>query len=346
MTFDTLARRRGGSSILTRLARFSGAILCALNVFAVLGCSPTLDAGHNEPHGLLPVDQRNPVVLVNDGPTDNWSGEYAVLLAAGGVKFAGIVVNSNMDWPDIQANVDGWRGLVSAARASGVKNLPDPIASVGSPLVMPASGEIDDTQANRSEGARFIVDVSKQLALPYRPIVIATGGALTDVADAYLVDPAVAERVVVVSSLGTLSAAGGQMDHPNGNHDPWADKIVSERFRYVQVSAFYDQLTDVPASSISDLPNNELGAWIASKQPNLFEWMLSSDQVSVLAAGLPTFATAVERVSPAPPSDSASPSGPDLLTDPAGSAWLVTECDGAAATARFWEALRQTSQEP
>jgi hypothetical protein len=294
----------------------------------------------------LPVDERNPIVLVNDGPIDNWSGEYAVLLALGGVKFAGIVVNSNVDWPDIQSNIDGWRDLISAARASGVKNLPDPIASVGSPLVMPDSGDIDDTQGNRSEGARFIVEVSKRLALPYRPIVIATGGALTDVADAYLVDPAVTERVVVVSSLGSVSAEGGGMGLPNGVHDPWADKIVVERFRYVQVSAFYDQLTDVPASSIPDLPSNELGAWIASKQPNLWDWMPASDQVSVLAAALPTFATVVERVSPGALSDAASTSGPDLLTDTAGPAWLVTECDGAAATERFWENLLRTSQDP
>jgi hypothetical protein len=318
---------------------------CAFTIFAALGCNSTLDAGHNRPHGLLPVDERNPIVLVNDGPIDNWSGEYAVLLAAGGVKFAGIVVNSNVDWPDIQSNIDGWRDLISAARASGVKSLPDPIASVGSPLVVPDSGEIDDTQGNRSEGARFIVDVSKRLALPYRPIVVATGGALTDVADAYLVDPTVTERVVVVSSLGSVNDAGGGMGLPNGVHDPWADKIVVERFRYVQVSAFYDQLTDVPASSVPDLPDNELGAWIASKQPNLWDWMPASDQVSVLAASLPTFATVVERVSPATPSD-ASTSGPDLHTDPAGSAWLVTECDGAAATARFWETLLETSQQP
>jgi hypothetical protein len=294
----------------------------------------------------LPVDQRNPLVLVNDGPYDNWSGEYAVLLAADGVKLAGIVVNTNVDWPDIQTNIDGWRALISAARASGIGNLPDPVASVvGSPLVMPDSGEIDDTQGHRSEGARFIVDASKRLALPYRPIVVATGGALTDIADAYLVDPTVTERVVVVSSLGSLSAEGGGMGLPNGHHDPWADKIVTERFRYVQVSAFYDQLTDVPEASVADLPDNELGAWIASKQPGLWDWSPASDQVSVLAAGLPTFATAVERVSPAAPSDPLS-SGPDLVADPAGSAWLVTQCDGAAATARFWETLLQTSQAP
>jgi len=96
--------------------------------------------------------------------------------------------------PTLDANVTGLRDLVLAARESGLRNIPDPIASIGPPLVRPASGEIDATAPNRSEGARFIVDASQRLSLPYRPLVVVTGGALTDVADAYLLDRTVAER--------------------------------------------------------------------------------------------------------------------------------------------------------
>ena len=339
---------------MTRRAFLGVSHLACVSALAACGCTETLDAGHHRPHGLLPVDQRNSLIVVNDGAYDNWFGEYAVLLAGGGGKLAGIVVNASPDWPDMAKNVDGWRGLVAAARASGLENLPDPIASVESPLVMPASGEVDDTQPNRSEGARFIVDVSKRLGLPYRPLVVATGGALTDVADAYLIDPTVTERVVVVSSLGSVSSAGGAMGIPNGDGDPWADTIVTRRFRYVQVSAFYDQLTDVADADVARLPDNALGSWIASKQPNLWHWSPASDQVAVLAAALPTFVTAVQRVSPAPPSDvdadagtdtdagAAASTGPDLVSDPQGTGLLVTDCDGESATARFWEALRST----
>lgn len=305
------------------------------------GCSATYDAGHDRPHGLLPVDERNPLVLVNDGAYDNWSGEYAVLLAAGGgAELAGIVVNANDDWPDMQTNVDGWRGLVAAARASGIANLPDPIASVESSLSVPASGKIEDTVPNRSEGARFIIDVSKRLGVPYRPLVVATGGALTDIADAYLIDHTVTERVVVVASLGSVTSAGADMGAPNGNWDPWADQIVTSRFRYVQVSAFYDQLTDVPSDRVPELPANDLGDWIAAKQPNIWHWSPASDQVSVLAAGLPAFATAVDHVAAMQPGDTTA--GPALMTDAAGSGWLVTACDGAAATSRFWQVLSGT----
>ena len=324
----------------------TGAQRCLLALASAViagGCSQTFDAGYNQ-HGLLPVDQRNPIILLNDGAYDNWSGEYAVLLAnGGGSPLAGIIVNQTSDWPDIQTNVGGYTDLVAAARASGLTNLPDPIPSIGPPLVMPASGKFDETKPNRSAGALRIVDMSKTMGLPYRPLVIATGGALTDVADAYLVDPTVTERVVVVSSLGSATSAGGDMGKPNGTGDPWADVIVASKFRYVQVSAWYDQLTDVPTSNLSQLPNNALGAWIASKQPNLWKWSPASDQVAVLAVGLPAFAMAVGRVSAIASVDAGATAGPSLATDQGGPDWIVTACDGKAATALFWNILRGTN---
>jgi hypothetical protein len=303
------------------------------------GCTVTLDAGSNRPHGLLPVDERNPIVLANDGAFDNWQGEYAVLLAnAGGPKLAGIVVNTSPPWTNLDTNVAGWRGLVAAARASGLTNIPDPITSVGPPLTKPASGDIDATTPNRSEGALFIVNASKRLSLPYRPLVVATGGRLTDVADAYLVDHTVTDRVVVVSSLGTVSASGGALSTPNGEMDAWAGTIVAARFRYVQVSAFYDQLTDVPADRLAELPDNAFGDWIAAKQPGIWATNVASDQVAIAAIGIPAFAVAVERVSATMERDAGAVA--DLVSDPAGSSWLVRESAGKAATARFWEILR------
>jgi hypothetical protein len=320
-------------------ARFSTAVRTALAVLA-LGCSESRNLGSSVPHGLLPVDERNPILLANDGASDNWQGEYAVLLAnGGGPKLAGIIVNASPAWPNIDANIAGWRGLVSAARASGLRNIPDPITSVGSPLVRPASGQIEATTPNRSEGARLIVDASTQLSLLYRPLVVATGGRLTDVADAYLMDPTVADRIVVVSSLGTTTPTGGAMGQPNGEMDPWADAIVTARLRFVQVSAFYDQLTDVPTSRLPELPSNPFGAWIAAKQPGIFNLAQAADQVGVAAVGIPTFPTAVKRASMTALVGGGATAGPDLADDPAGPLWLVTQSDSREATGRFWTLL-------
>jgi hypothetical protein len=325
----------------------TGLTLAVIALASAMGCTTTRDLGSSVPHGRLPVDERNPIVLANDGAYDNWQGEYAVLLAnGGGPKLAGIIVNTSPPWPDIDANVAGWRGLIAAAQASGLGDIPDPTTSVGAPLVRPASGQIEATTPNRSEGARLIVDKSARLSLPYRPLVVVTGGRLTDVADAYLIDPTVAERVVVVSSLGTATDAGGAMGAPNGEMDPWADAIVTARFRFVQVSAFYDQLTDVPASRVPELPANPLGEWIAAKQPQIWNLPAAADQVGVVAVGIPSYAAAVTHVAAAALIGAGASSGPDLVTDPDGPGWLVTQSASAGATERFWQLLGQTTRRP
>jgi hypothetical protein len=313
-------------------------------VSACLGCSANLDAGSTRPHGKLPVDERNPIIITNDGAYDNWQGEYAVLLAnSGGPPLAGIVVSASPSWPNIDDNMTGWTGFVTAARNSGLSGIPDPLLSPSSPLQRPTSGVISDTQPNRSMGAQFILDTAARLSLPYRPLVIATGGRLTDIADAYLVDPTVAERIVVVSSLGSTSASGASMGQPNGEMDPWADAIVASRLRYVQVSAFYDQLADVPDSRLSELPNNPLGIWMAAKQPKLYMLPQGSDQVGVLAIGLASFTRTIETISVAGELGPNANVGPNLVSDPRGAAWLVTKTTGSLAAARLWELLLPTS---
>jgi hypothetical protein len=310
-------------------------------------CVQTRDLGSSVPHGKLPVDERNPIVLANDGAFDNWQGEYAALFAnGGGPKLAGIIVNASGAWPDIDANIAGWRQLVDAARASGLGDIPDPIASIGRPLTRPADGQIEATTPNRSEGARLILEAAARVSVPYRPLVVATGGRLTDVADAYLMDPTVTERVVVVSSLGTTTASGGAMGPPNGEMDPWADAIVAARFRFIQVSAFYDQRADVPATRVSELPANPLGDWIAAKQANIWDLPEAADQVAVLAIGSPTFARAVERVSAAALVGAGATAGPDLVLDPDGPAWIVTQSASADTTQRFWQLLDATTDRP
>jgi hypothetical protein len=313
---------------------------CCVFLPLVVACGGTLDAGSDllQP-ALLPVSAQNPVIISNDGAYDNWQGEYALLLARGGSPLlAGIIVGAGGLWSDVNANLSAWQELVTRARDSGLTNVPDPIRSDTQPLRRPMDGSIDATVANASAGAHFIVDTSSALARPDRPVVVATGGRLTDVADAYLLDPTVTERVIVVSSLGTGFSEGEEIAHmgmPNGEMDAWADAIVVERFRYVQVSAYYDQTTDLPAERLPELPDNPLGEWMREKQPEILEIAVASDQVSVIAVALPAFTRSVTRVSQA----GFDGEQPTLAPDPNGHAWLVTTSDGAAATAELWRQL-------
>jgi len=297
-------------------------------------CGGSLDVGWNEPHGLLPVDERNPIVISNDSDVDNWQGEYALLVAHSlGARLQGIIVCSGTPWPDVDVNTENWAALLDAARASGLSDVPDTTTSVGKPLVRPDDGTIDATNPNRSEGARLIVDLAARVSRPNRPLVVATGSRLTDVADAYLLDPTITERVVVVSSLGTVSSSGATMGVPNGEMDTWADTIVAHRFRYVQVNAYYDQTLDVPSSRATELPNNAFGNWMAKKQ--VWSDNYATDQIGVLAVWLPSFVLEVKRMSP----NAVGADSPTLQPDPQGNVWVVTRGDIDLSRAQLWKWL-------
>jgi hypothetical protein len=302
-----------------------------------------LDAGSDHPHGLLPIDERNPVILCNDGSRDNWQGEYAALLASSGqMQLVGIIVDTSPEYASLETNVQGFRDMVQAARASGMRNIPDPTPSPGSTLRRPADGNIDSTETIDSEGGRLIVETARRLSQPRRPIVVATGGKLTDVADAYLLDHAVAERVVVVSSLGHLTpdGNGALMSDPNGPIDAWADEIVARKFRYVQVNAYYAQNGDIPPERTVELPANPFGAWMTSKLGDILDLRVACDQNSIIASVMPDFALDVRRLSEwnatSPPDGQVPTLGPDAN----GRIWLVTRGDNAGATDRFWRALK------
>jgi hypothetical protein len=301
----------------------------------------TIDAGHDSQHGSLPVDERNPVIVANDSATDNWTGEYAMLLAnSGGPPLVGIIVNPSPYWPDLATNVSGWDQMVAAARASGLRNIPDATGSAGDPLVRPADGKIESTTPNRSDGAKLIIDLSARLSLPWRPVVVATGSRLTEVADAYLMDPTVADRVVVVSSLGGVANGGNVMGWPNGELDAWADWIVGQRFRYIQVNGYYDQESDVTSAEAANLPDNAFGAWMAAKVASVLQIPMSSDQIGVLAVGVPTFATSVSRAVIDASAAFDATTGPPLAAQADGSAWVVPSCDAAMAGDRLWKMLQ------
>jgi hypothetical protein len=292
-------------------------------------CDQTRNVGSSNPHPL-PVGARSAVVLVNDSVHENWQGEYAILLSrGGGPKLVGIVVNTGPNAGDLEDNVAGWRALIAAARNSHMGKLPDPTASVSSRFQRPASGKVDDAPPLNSEGGRLIVEKARELGFPYHPLAVVTGGRLTDVADAYLMDHTIADRVVVVSSLGTATDTGGLMGQPNGEADPVADAIVTAHFPFVQVSAYYDQTGDVPAARLADLPANDFGAWIAAKQAKVWSLPQAADQVAILAVGLETFVTKMVSVTPGAGMVSAT-AGPNLVLDPNGKCLVVAQ----AATRR------------
>jgi hypothetical protein len=313
----------------------------ALAVGLAAGCEQALDVGHNT-KGRFPVGAHSPAILMNDSFSDNWSPEFAALFANnGGPSLAGILVNASLYWPDLTANVAGWNDFVTRARRSGLQGLPDVTESDATAFVVPPDRQIESTPPHHSRGAQFIIDKSRELSQPWLPVALIACSQLTDIADAYLIDPTVVDRVVVVAQLGSYTAPKGLMTGPNGDLDPWADWIVAQRFRYVQISAFYDQSADVTADDVPNLPHNALGAWMADKRTKLSVLPVASDQEPILLLAAPEFITTATAASPDTSAGFASPfgQGPPLVPDPSGTAWLVTQIDATAARKRLWQML-------
>ncbi len=314
--------------------------MAAVGVLLFAACTETLDAGFNRPHGPLPVDQTNPVILYQDDWSGDWLGEYAALLAnSGGPPLADIIINASKTWGDLGINTSGWKDLVKAAQASGLQNIPDVTSSAGVALTVPANGQIDSTTPNNSLGAQHIRDVSSKLSQPNLPVVVVSGTSLTDLADAYLIDHAVVDRVVVVAALGGYTAPNASMNAPNGDLDPWADWIVAQRFRYIQVSAYYDQTADVTTTDVPSLPQNPLGNRFATKLPNIINVPQAADQVALLAMGLPGFTVSAQRMSPDVSGGFDGTQGPPLVPDPNGKDWVVTQIAAPLAKSSLWQML-------
>ena len=321
---------------------------CRRSLFAFAVCAPlaaaacggTLDAGRDHPHGLLPVDERNPVILYNDWNRDNWFGEFALLLAnSAGLPLAGVIVTDSKYWGDLDLNATTWTDMLTAASASGLKNIPAITKSSGAVLQRPADGTIGLTARNNSLGAQMIVELSRKLSRPLRPLVVVAGTRLTDLADAYLIDNTVVDRVVVVASLGEHIASSTNMGGPNGELDPWADWIVAAKFQYVQVSTFYDQTSDVAASDLASLPQTPLGDWMRNKQPDIRNLTQASDQVAVLSVGLRDFVVEVQRSAIDPSATFDGIYGAPLVPNAAGNVVVVTKIQGPLAKSRLWQML-------
>jgi len=90
---------------------------------------------------------------------------------------------------------DAWKSI-KIARRSGLKNIPDPVAGCDKAFVKPDSGKIEDTKVIRSKGSELIVAEAKK-ASPREPLLVFVGGPLNTVANAYLMDSSIAERMVV-----------------------------------------------------------------------------------------------------------------------------------------------------
>jgi hypothetical protein len=183
------------------------------------------------------VDSSNPFVYVNDIPLDNFNGELALAMGsdADGVELAGYLHEFPVvPWWDGAEKFERAKELYaehhertrSKAVQSGFTDLPPAEFGLYDRHEKPDTGRVEDTEPIGSTGTDTIVEAA-QNASRDNPLVVAAGGPLCTLADAYLTDPSIAERVVLFWRSG-LDADGW-----NAALSGWSMTVVLRRMTTV-----------------------------------------------------------------------------------------------------------------
>ena len=240
----------------------------------LIGAGTLLLVGCHRASVQLPYDRTNPVVYDNDSAVDVYTDEYLLALASlGEIQLKGMLTSSSVvpenKWvkvEDYESEVANRQRLTDAARASGLRNVPTPVRGPMGMLQKPASARIEDTKPIDSDGTRLLIDEARKCT-PERPLAVIVGGPLTAEASAYLLDPSIADKMVI----GWLSWQNHDMGNYNGWADPWAAYITLQKLRLVQFGdvrparVLKTDLAKLPSSSFQKfmydayLPSNPPG---------------------------------------------------------------------------------------
>jgi hypothetical protein len=290
----------------------------------------------------LPYDCSSPVVYVKDWPRNCYTDDYAMALASrGSIKLAGIMTSSSVapynrwvDADDYERFVLERSESVQRARASGLRHIPDPVRGPEGHLRRPRSGRIEDTVPLDTEGTRLILDLA-QRATPKEPLLIVVCAGLTVAADAYLMHPGAADRIVVA----WLGGHERDMADYDGWSDGWAAYIVLERMRLVQFPPFRCDPV-VPRSRLKTLPDTPLRSWMLDKElPRDQGAARDADAPPLVSIVRPDYVLETTRVSFGGWMRKEGHLLPALKDDPHGTALVVTCGDRRVASQAWWDAM-------
>jgi hypothetical protein len=306
----------------------------------------------------LPYDRTCPVIHDNDTVIDVYTEDYLMALAsAGDIRLEGLITSSSIqpyniyvpeydfesDLPISPTRLNFVKNRahgVKLARASGFQNIPDPIIGIKGHLEKPVSGRIEDTQPHNSPGTRLIIEHARQ-ATQDKPLVLVMGGTLSVAADAYLLDPTVADRMVIAWLGGDVDSMGDY----NGAADWWSAFIVAQRLRLVQFPNG-QAMPLVPRSRLVELPDRPLRQWLIEKRhPRQVAHEYDGDGQPAVALMRPDYVLEMKRKSfshwgmntgTAVPTEPI----PYFKDDDEGNIWVVTRADQSVGTEEWWRAMK------
>lgn len=205
---------------------------------------------------LKDVGPTNPILYDNDWWTDVPDAAYLWAKASlGQAELKGnIITRCTFGWEkgyahSLKQQTDEAAKLFQLARASGLKNVPEPVLGATVALRKPSSGKVAETQFERTAGSALIIAEARKAA-PDKPLLVFVGGSCTTIASAFLEEPAIADRIIVFQIDG-----GGY----NGS-DRWAWEITQQHFRFVNWARgyFWDKVSTWKPDRFKSLPANPL----------------------------------------------------------------------------------------
>ena len=248
-----------------------------------------LNITFQEERSVLEIPANCKVITDNDFAKDSPEVFFTLKLAhEGKLNLVGNISTFNPDpgWPweappDKRQIKKQWDDLYLAAKGM---NIPPMTRGSLRKMIVPAGGKIEDTLRFNSAGADLII----KEALAAEHLVIFVGGQCTTVADAYLKNPAIAEKITVFHTNGLYHPYDGKVYGYN-TQDHWAAYICAKRMRYVNcnfkpVPAYWYPgknmgLTDAMVSGVPDSP---MGKLFKKWYSDLFKIEGLADSVPVL----------------------------------------------------------------
>ncbi len=303
------------------------------------------------------VSQAPAVWHDNDDNRDVYTQEFLLALAASGtIKLVGTSTSTPVTPfnPYVTAQQAGEFGMgmteiQSVAGQSWTLDVPPVTQEV---LVghfpVPPSGLIEDTVPLNSVVGNAIVAAAHLHGTAEKPLFVACGGPLTAVADAYLIDPTIADKIVVTWLGGTLAG----FTEYNSSADGWGNAVAA---KYLRITMFpidipsmdlsaprvpkVDIAASIPASALRDLmfvknhPGNPLPGSIDADGPAavvIVNPAIIKDFVRKKVTGTTTldFGGVTHTI-------------PVLSDDPEGNVTVVTSVDQPLATRVWWRAFER-----
>lgn len=178
------------------------------------------------------VDSTNPVIFENGTFINPLDGAYLWAKASlGSLDLRGTIVSYSSDTGEahLSTNLLNCSRLIRLARISGMRNLADPIPGATRKLRAPVSGSRNNLMPEATAGTDLIIREGRK-ATPEKPLVLICGATMTTVATALLLEPSLADRLVVFGAHNATSNA----------EDSLALEIVARQARLVEWGREYN----------------------------------------------------------------------------------------------------------